>query len=140
MAEHFIDMPQFEFSYRTEPFCDNLYTRRRNALISFSSLQSMPSDSNGQCNNTISVGADRRIVLYKLDWLEYTLNPASDGESDESNVNFMNGRIACNGSDSLIISDENPKYRTSKAVEEDPSYIFNMYCMANPFRLVLMLL
>lgn len=124
--------PNFEFSYSIEPFCDNYYTNPHNSLISFSSLQSMP-DVDGQCLNTISVGRDRKVILYKIDWLNYNI---VDDEADEVDVNFVNGKMVCNGSDSLVLSDENPKYTAFKSLEDDPTDLYNIFCMANPFRSV----
>lgn len=125
-----IGFPTFEFSYTTEPFCDNVYTVRQNSLISFSSLQSMEKPGS-ECHNTITVGRDRRIILYKIDWLDYNIH---NEDQDEVDVNFMNGRTLCNGSDSLIISEQNPKYAAQKNVDSDPNDLYNTYCMANPFR------
>lgn len=130
-----LEFPTFEFSYTTEPFCNNYYTKRANSLISFSSLQSMPDGVDHEhleCRNTISVGRDRRVVLYKIDWLDYF--SSIDFDADEIDLNFVNGRVECNGSDSLFVSDDNPKYSVRKSLLDDPTDLYNVYCMANPFR------
>jgi hypothetical protein len=132
--ENAAEFPHFEFAYTTEPFCGNQYTQPRNSLISFSSLQSIPDEHQQQCQNTISTGRDRKVVLYKLDWLNYNINAGVDETKDEIDLSYLNGRVVCNGSDSLIISDQNPKYVAHKSIEDDPSDLYNVFCMANPFR------
>lgn len=137
-----LEFATFEFAYTTEPFCNNYYTQRVNSLISFSSLQSMQQldsvDHNErgehlECRNIISVGRDRKVVLYKIDWLDYYHNHA---DGDEFDMNFINGQVECNGSDSLYVSHDNPKYAARKSIEDDPNDLYNVFCMANPFRLV----
>lgn len=132
-----LEFPTFEFSYTTEPFCNNYYTNRANSLISFSSLQSMPDGLDHEhleCRNTISVGRDRKVVMYKIDWLDYYA--ASGDSAYEIDQNFVNGRELCNGSDSLFVSNDNPKYSVRKSIEDDPTDLYNVYCMSNPFRYV----
>lgn len=125
-----LEFPRFEFTYRTEPFCGNQFTNRSVPLISFSSLQSLGDQR--QCNNMIYVGKQKRIVVYKIDWLSYYSNDLI--ENDEIDVNYMNGRVVCAQTDSLQISNDDVKYENLILNTDNNNNIYNVYCMNNPFR------
>lgn len=118
-TENEISLPQIEFFYYTEPMCDNYFTRISKNLISYSSLESAHSqdpNENINCHNTIKLKHTRRIILYNINWLT-TFNQLSNG------LSYWNGQTMCENADSLIISNQNPKYNQSFG---------NQYCMDNP--------
>lgn len=124
-----ISIPKFAFTYRTEPICNNIYTKLNKPTISFSSLESIVSNDFHEqinCLNSIKLKNKRRIVLYKIDWLRNVNSLLLDKE-EEINNNFINGQSICNSSDSLLISNENPKY-----LSNDQTSV-GQYCMENPF-------
>jgi hypothetical protein len=128
-----LGLPSFSFSYTSEPICDNLYSKRTHTLISYNSINSMTkleSENDADCINTISLNRYRRIVLYRTDWLFSRANYLTKRE-DEVNANFVNGRLACKNSDSLILSNYNPKY--AKYSSDFANEIYNTFCMDNPF-------
>ncbi|CAF0901320.1 unnamed protein product, partial [Brachionus calyciflorus] len=118
------NQPQIEFSYYTEPICNNIFTRLSKDLISYSSLESIQSNElneNINCVNTIRLKHTRKIILYKINWL--TNQNTFTFDQDLTNT-FINGESICANSDSLIISNENHKYTNSTQTH---------YCMDNPF-------
>jgi hypothetical protein len=122
--------PSFEFSYTSEPICNNQYKNQFAEYISYNSLQSVISED--ECVNSIRLHQYRRIILYKINWSSVGQNKYSAYYDDESTNGFINGKLVCKNSDSLIISNQNPKY-SKIALNNSPYENYNTYCIDNPF-------
>ena len=129
-----IAVPSFNFSYTSEPICNNVYTKFNSSMISYNSIKSISEldEKSNECLNEIKLNKYRRVVLYKIDWLR-NKNAHYDEFDDEvvASSQFINGKSACQDSDSLIISQDNPKY--SKYALSNGDHVYNTFCMNNPF-------
>ena len=127
-----LSIPSFNFSYTSEPICNNVYTKFNNSLISYSSIKSVTEldEQSNECLNEINLNVYRRIVLYAIDWL-VSKNIQHKDTADETAIEYFNGKSACQDSDSFIISGNNPKY--TKYVFQNVDEVYNTFCINNPF-------
>ena len=151
--------PEFEFTFGSEPVCNNVYITRQLSLISYSTLQSPSTPSFGDsasatCNNVINSSTKtRRIVVYRVNWATASANSdnldmnGDDNDDHDHNddaadmlsaTRFVNGRLACRNAHHMLISEQNPKYEryhraAGTAADSSLNDAYNTYCVDNPF-------